>query len=480
MERPVIDSNLIGLGTKLLREACTKIPLRDAEFANVWEGKPYPVYYKLEATVPNDNGRAVDWSYSRTVDSWYEPSNDEVASADLLLAILGLCLLAAVQPTGKILGRKFDTPWIIRCFPIIYIADALDTLVQWVWLILVSSKGARDAALIVLEKRQAGLEMEHWAFAVTKWKAASPARWAAFAVHLPALLDILDASLHARMVWLIYAGAWLTFEGLILAATVDASGNEEADPSGGSRDRLSKADDDTTDESPTQKETTPEKDDEAKSPETTAPESSTAIKPSEPISTPQSFTLAHRIHTITSTTVILASAIYHAIPLLAPEATAWNSYLTYGLTDPDAPDSFSLFLIDRFVQAAIPLYFLTVVATQDLGAEWLSRLEENNWLFGVLAFIQTVSMFFWGTAWGAYFLPEHGLEGEGYEEMWYLAVTGLFALLYWINIKVGNVIPFRVFMVLDAIIYYSGQERATRVTGNVVCRAGGMCHKLSY
>ncbi|KAK0750799.1 hypothetical protein B0T18DRAFT_485548 [Schizothecium vesticola] len=334
MDLPILNLDLIGLGTKLLRRACDEITGHDAMLANVWKGEPYTVYFRLEEKPsPYGNDPTIQVLYSNTSLAFCESAPPDAPPSfpgPLTFALFGLLLLAALQPTGKILGRDASTPWIIRCFPILYVADALAVLVSWMNLVLVSRDGIRHAASVVFEARNSGEEMEYWTFALTKAKSATPARWAAFAfgVGFP-LLDTFDsdASVQAKVLLSVYAVAWLVFEALLLAAEIDADKDKADLGEPTTSDTASDSDSLVLVESPAPHDTASAREQEKKKiqlpiPVESEPEpNTTPITPEDNhLSTSSAPRESSQILRYFYTTAILVSAIYHIVPLVFPEA----------------------------------------------------------------------------------------------------------------------------------------------------------------
>lgn len=486
MDPPVSNPDVIGLGTKLLRRACDQITGSDTRIANVWKGNPYPVYFRVEE-VPSLYGYipTTQVLYSNTSLAFCESAPPDASSPFTRpVALFGLLLLAALQPTGRILGRNASTPWVIRCFPILYIADTLAVLVSWMHLGWVSGNGIRHAASAIFEARNSGEGMEHWTFSLTKAKAAMPARWAAFwfGVALP-LNDTFHsaASVQAKVLLSVYAVAWLVFEALVLAAEIDSDEDktDSAEPA-----VLETADTPNGSDSPEQEEkptlvpipVEPESEPEPNTP--TAPEDN---HPSTRSATRDS----SQIMRYFSTTAILVSAIYHIVPFALSEVAEWYGYLAgWHLAEPvDLPAS-SMFQLAEPVLSAI---FWTVIAAQDLlVGEWLPTLggegdytEELHMKWPIAAGL------IWGYMEVVYRLLGESSEPEGGGGLWITAAIGGYVAVRWVggekgNIGVSMVDLFRVSVVVSAVIFYSeaAEGGISAVAKGFICRMGGLCRPL--
>ena len=518
MSLPVLDIGLIGVGTSLLREACKDIAGNDAFFANAWESEqggtdPFPVYYKIARSIPShgyDDYPGIDVSYSKSVDAWYHAPDPVISSTELVISLLGLALLAAIQPTGRILGRNFDTPWIVRCFPIVYAADALVALVRWAYLVVLARMGIRRAASTVLEVRltndepDADAEEEHWMFALTKSKSATPARWVAFVMGgLPLLskLWFAQGSRHAQVLGSMYLGAWVIFETFLLAATMDDVGEEDTNSPASSRKPEAPAaenSDDSSTESPvlvnapadtithTEKDKTASEPDAAAAPlvggESFPVAAATVDVRNVPARTYSTFdTLIRRF----CAAAIFASGIYHAFPLVTPEFFLWHERLT-GDTGPDeAGTAMDIDSLVGLVIVVLSAYFWTGIVAQDLGTSWFSRLDDDGSVFEFMATAQSVSISLWIASWGSELFFGGGDEEDGYGHLlWYAVCLGAFALLQ----GVGRVrVPVgmdafdvrRVVTLFISMSYYILEDDESKggVARTVVCRAGGLCHR---
>lgn len=483
MDPPVSNPDLIGLGTKLLRRACHEITASDTRFANVWKGNPYPVYFRVEEKVS-------PYGYDPTIQVLYSNSSlafCESAPLDALspftrpVALLGLLVLAALQPTGKILGRNASTPWVIRCFPILYVADALAVLASWVHLGLISGNGIRRAASAIFGARNSGENMEYWTFSLTKAKAAIPARWVAFwfGVALP-LNDTFhsDASVRAKVLLSVYAVAWLVFEALLLAAEVDADeektdSTEPAAPE--TADTPSGSDSPKQEEKPTlvpiPVEPGPE------------PEPNTPITPEDNAPSTSSATRdSSQILRYFSTAAILASAIYHIAPFVLSEVAEWYGYLAgWYLTEPVEYPASSLF---QLAEAAFRALFWIVIAAQDLlFGEWLPALGgEGDYTEELHMKWPIASGLIWGYMEVVYRLLGERSEPEGGGGLWIAAAIGGYAAVKWIgggqgSIGVSMMDLFRVSVVVSAVIFYTEAADAEppAAAEGFVCRMGSLC-----
>ena len=490
---PVVNLDLIGLGTKLLRRACDEITGYDSTIANVWKGDPYPVYFRLEEKLsPYDNNPTVQVLYSNSSLPFCKSAPPDASpSFPLPYALFGLALLAALQPTGKILGRDASTPWINRCFPIIYIADALAVLVSWMSLVLVSRNGIRHAASAVLEERHSGLEMEYWTFALTKAKAATPARWAAFAfgVGTP-IIDTFrsDASAQAKAILCVHAVAWLVFEGLILAAETDADEDKRYPMEPTTPDTASGSDSPILVESPAPHSTAPAE--EKKTSQLPMPANSdsepntTAIAPED--HHPLESSATHKTNQILgyfSTTAILVSTIYHAVPLISFEAAEWYRYLAgWYLAKPvDLPDS-SLF---QLAEAALETVFWIGIVTQDLlVGKWLPTIGEWEPTRNFSREWQVVAGLVWVSGEVVYMLLGENSESEYGGSLWLAVAAGSFVAFRWLGgergrMGMGAVDLFRISVVVSAVMFYSqtAENETPTAPKGVVCQMGGLCRR---
>ena len=503
MGLPVIDIKLIGLATSLLRDACTSIPANEAALADAWEAQgrtdSFPVYYKLEPSTARYGGPGLDLSYSKTVAPWYDPPGPAISSTELLLSLLGLALLAAVQPTGRILGRNFGTPWIMRCFPIVYAADAIAALAGWTQLVVIARVGTRRAASTVMEGRLSGPDAEHWIFALTKSKSAAPARWVAFAMGaVPLIRKLWNApgALHAQVLGSLYVGAWMTFEAFLLSATIDDLDEEEMN-SPVSADKVGEPAADSGDDSPMESpvlvdspaEASPhaEKDKTADGP---GADASLAKDESSPVMPANGMDiLPTRSNTLTTNRIvhhffaaaILISGIYHAIPLLAPEYFQWHEHLTSGI-DPEETTTSDIDTIVRLVEVVLSIYLWVGIVAQDLGGNWFSSLDGDDPVFGLLTMARGISGFFWIARWGSAFLFGEGAE-FGYDHvLWYAVSLAAYILLQrvgGVKVHVGMETAdlLRVYVVFMSMLYYVLEEESGEVSRGVVCRAGGLCYR---
>lgn len=377
MDRRGISPDLMGLGTKLLRCACHETTAEDTHWADSWKGNPYRVYFRFEERPsPDGHNSTLQVGYSNTPLAFCA---DATPSSPRPYALFCLLLLAALQPTGRILGRKASTPWIIRCFPIIYVADALAVLVSWMHLALVSGNGIRDAASAVFEARNSGDDMEHWTFSLTRAKAATPARWAAcvLGVGLSPLLDTLhsDASGQAKVFLSVYAVAWLVFEALLLAAKIDSDEDKanSAKPAAPETADIPSGSDSPALESPPPHNAASVGEQEEKpnhlpvpvDPESESKPKTTPIIPEDnDPSTSSSSRDSSQILRYFSTTAILVSAVYHIAPFVSFEAAEWYRYLAgWFLAEPVNPPGSSLF---QLAGSSLNAFFWVMIVTRDL------------------------------------------------------------------------------------------------------------------
>ncbi|KAK0714710.1 hypothetical protein B0H67DRAFT_220456 [Lasiosphaeris hirsuta] len=224
------DWDLIAVAENLLDHVCHSRKTRSATLATRRHGRPFAVYYKIDPHILSGADISDHVYYSRTAYPWYEPV---VAPTQLSLWIATFVLCAAVQPTGRILGRDFEAPWVMRCFPIMYAADAVACLGSWARLAVFSGQGVVGAATQVLRDRNTGSESDEWPLALEKMKAAAPARWAVFVAGvLPCFLKLCVAGglFHAQVLGCMYVGGWLIFEALVLAAATDATETSDDEP----------------------------------------------------------------------------------------------------------------------------------------------------------------------------------------------------------------------------------------------------------
>lgn len=520
MSLPVLDIGLIGAGTSLLREACRDVANagNDAFFANAWESEhgsadPFPVYYKLERSVSSygydDPG--IDVSYSKSVDAWYHgPDADISSSTDLPILLLGLALFGAIQPTGRILGRSFGTPWIVRCFPIVYAADAVVALARWAYLVVVARMGIRRAASTILEGRLTdgepdadAEEEEHWMFALTKSKSATPARWVAFVMGgLPLLsrLWFAQGALHAQVLGSMYLGAWLIFEAFLLAATIDDVDEEDANAPASPRKPEEPAagnSDDSSTESPVlvtapaETTTQTEKDKTASEPDTATPLVGGGSSPvaaarvdvsSVPARTYSPFdTLMRRF----CAAAILASGIYHAFPLVAPEFFLWHERLAGDAGSREASSAMDIDSLVGVVVVVLSAYFWTGIVAQDLGTSWFSPLDDDGSVFELMATAQSVSISLWIASWGSELFLGGTDDEDGYGHLlWYAVCLGAFALVQGVgrvrvSIGMDAVDVRRVVTLFISLSYYilEDDESKEAAVRTVVCRAGGLCYR---
>lgn len=478
MDPPLINPDLIGLATKLLRRSCHDITAEDTHFADSWRGDPYRVYFRFEETPsPDGHNSTLQVMYSNTPLAF---CGDAPPSSPIPYALFCLLLLAALQPTGRILGRKASTPWIIRCFPILYVADALAVLVSWMRLVLVSGTGIRRAALAVFEARNSGGDMEHWTFALTRTKAATPARWAAcaFGVGIPPLLNTFqsDASVQAKVFLCVYAVAWLVFEALLLAADIDSDEDksDSAKPAAPETADTPSGSDSPALESPPPHNAPCVGEQEEKSAQLPIP-----VEPkseSEPNNPSTSSTTQNSSQTLRyfSTTAMLVSAVYHIAPFVSSEAAEWSRYFAgWFLAEPVDPPGLSLFQLAR---SSLRAFFWIKIITQDLmTGGWLPTTRDGDQAQDLPVKWPIAAGLIW-------WLLGDRSEREGGGGLWFAAGFGAFAVLRWMvggkgGIGVGRADLFRLSVVYSAMMFY------TRVVEDdallrAVCVMGGLCLPL--
>lgn len=362
-------------------------------------------------------------------------------------------------------------------------------LVSWMHLVLVSRTGIQRAASAVFEARNSGDDMEHWTSALTRIKAATPARWAAclFGVGIPPFLNTFqsDASREAKVFLCVYAVAWLVFEALLLAAKMDSDEDktdsakpaapETADtPSGSDSPALESRPPHNATSVGEQKEkptlvpiaVEPKSESEPKTapitPEDNDPSRSSATRDS-------SQTLRYF-----STTAILVSAVYHIAPFVSSEAAEWSRYFAGRfLAEPVDPPGLSLFQLAR---SSLRAFFWIKMITQDLmTGGWLPTTRDGD---------QTQDLHVkWPIALGLiWWLLGDRSEREGGGGLWFAAGLGGFAVLRWLvggkgGIGVGRADLFRLSVVFSAMMFY------TRVVEDdallrAVCVMGWLCLPL--
>jgi hypothetical protein len=491
--------DLIGLGTKLLHRACGEITGYDAMIANVWKGEPYPVYFRLEEKPsPYGNDPTVQVLYSNTSLAFCEsapPDEPPSFPGPLTFALFGLLLLAALQPTGKILGRDASTPWIIRCFPILYVADALAVLMSWMHLVLVSGNGIRHAASAVFEARNSGEEMEYWTFSLAKAKAATPARWAAFGfgVGFP-LLDTFDgdAGVQVKVLLSVYAVAWLVFEVLLLVAKIDADEDKTDSVEPTAPDTASDSDSLVLVETPAPPNKALAGEQEKKPIQLSIPtESESEPKPNTtPIipednhpSTSSATRESSQVLRYFATAAILVSAVYHIVPLVFSEAAVWYGYVAgWYLAEPvDRPGSSPFQLAD----AALSAFFWIIIAAQDLlVGEWLPTIGEREHTENLPVTWQVVPGLVWVSGQVVYLLVGEDSESEYGEALWLAVLAGSLVAMNWAggrrgSIEVAVVDLFRIYVVFSAMMFYSQviEDETPAVATGIVCQMGRLCRR---
>lgn len=492
MDRRGNSPDLMGLGTKLLRRACHETTAEDTHWADSWRGDPHRVYFRFEERpFPDGHNSTLHVLYSNTPLAFCA---DASPSSPRPYALFCLLLLAALQPTGRILGRKASTPWIIRCFPILYVADALAVLVSWMHLALVSGNGIRHAASAVFEARNSG-EMEHWTFSLTKAKAAAPARWAAcvFGVGLSPLLDALhsDASGQVKVFLSVYAVAWLGFEALLLAATIDSDEDKtnSAKPAAPETADTTSGSDSPALESPPPHNAASVGEQEEKPAQLRVPvepksESEPKTTPITPKDNDPSTSSATRdssqILRYFSTTAILVSAVYHIAPFVSSEAAEWYGYLAgWYLAEPVDPPGSSLF---KLAESSLSAIFWIMIVTQDLQVGgWLPTTGDGDQAQDLHVKWPVGSGLIWGYMEVLYRLLGERSEPEGGGGLWIAAAIGGFVAVRWLGggrggIGVGKVDWFRLSVVFSAVMFYTREDTVPIIW--VLCLMGGLCRRL--
>lgn len=493
MDRRGISPDLMGLGTKLLRRACHETTAEDTHWADSWKGNPYRIYFRFEERPsPDGHNSTLQVGYSNTPLAFCA---DATPSSPRPYALFCLLLLAALQPTGRILGRKASTPWIIRCFSIIYVADALAVLVSWMHLALVSGNGIRDAASAVFEARNSGDDMEHWTFSLTKAKAATPARWAAcvVGVGLSPLLDTLhsDASGQAKVFLSVYAVAWLVFEALLLAAKIDSDEDKanSAKPAAPETADIPSGSDSPALESPPphnaawvgEQEEKPNRLPVPVDPESESKPKTTPIIPEDnDPSTSSSSRDSSQILRYFSTTAILVSAVYHIAPFVSFEAAEWYRYLAgWFLAEPVNPTGSSLF---QLAGSSLNASFWVMIVTRDLQVGgWHPTTGDGDQTQDLHVKWPVALGLIWGVVESLYRLLGDRSEPEGGGGLWIAAAIGGYIAVRWLGggkgvIGLSKVDWFRLSVVFSAVTFYTREDAVPIIW--VLCLMGGLCRRL--